>query len=513
MVVGGGIYGAAAAWEAARRGLRTALIEAGDLGAATSANSLKVIHSGFRYLQNMDLARLRLSSGELSNLLGMAPHLVRACPCLVPTRGLGKQGRPAFAVALALYNRLISNRKLRGRLLERDQARAFLGPCPLEGVTGAALWYEGVVADAERLTLSYVLSAGEEGALAANYMRAERLLRDNGRISGVLARDETSGAELAVRARVVLLCAGAQNHALLGREAPRPALASAINLVLRPRLGEALLGLRSPLDARDDPVCGPHRFMFMVPWQDRTMLGTAYRVWPDAPRPAGPSPRGAVGPAGRVQPGLPGSEPGTGKDLGFYHWGLVPLASPGRAPAGGGTGHQAAHRGAGGTGHGERGQVHHRPGRGRRGGDPGLRPTGPEPGRAAGDPPVGRRAGPAELPEGLAPEATEHLRNQYGSRAAEVAALGTKDPALLEPLAPGHAGAGLRGCPRGGPGDGPSPERREPTPHHAGQGRAALGRGFERGGPDHGPTPGLGCRPPGRGDGPKPWRPTRCWRS
>ncbi|MCF8118550.1 MAG: FAD-dependent oxidoreductase, partial [Desulfarculaceae bacterium] len=312
VVVGGGIYGAAAAWEAARRGLKTALIESGDFGAATSANSLKVIHSGFRYLQNLDLARLRMSSGELSNLLGMAPHLVQARPCLVPTRGLGKQGRPAFAVALALYNRLIKNDKLKGRLLDLDQARVFLGPCPLDGVTGAALWYEGVVADAERLSLSYVLSATEEGAQAANYLRAESLLRQDGRISGVLARDELSGDQIAVQGSVVVLCAGAHNDALLGRAAAQPALASAVNLVLGRRLGEALLGLRSPRDAAADPVCGPHRFIFMVPWHDRTMLGTAYRSWPGAPRPTGPKPEELLDLLVEFNQGCPGLNLGPG---------------------------------------------------------------------------------------------------------------------------------------------------------------------------------------------------------
>ena len=40
VVVGGGIHGACAAWEATRRGLRVALIEAEDFGHATSSNSL-----------------------------------------------------------------------------------------------------------------------------------------------------------------------------------------------------------------------------------------------------------------------------------------------------------------------------------------------------------------------------------------------------------------------------------------------------------------------------------------
>ena len=46
LVIGGGIHGAIAAWDAALRGLSVALIERGDFGCATSQNSLKIIHGG-----------------------------------------------------------------------------------------------------------------------------------------------------------------------------------------------------------------------------------------------------------------------------------------------------------------------------------------------------------------------------------------------------------------------------------------------------------------------------------
>ena len=55
VVVGGGIQGACIAWDAALRGLSVALIERGDFGGATSANSLKTIHGGLRYLRDGDL--------------------------------------------------------------------------------------------------------------------------------------------------------------------------------------------------------------------------------------------------------------------------------------------------------------------------------------------------------------------------------------------------------------------------------------------------------------------------
>ena len=61
IVIGAGIHGAAAALEATRRGLNVLVIDRGDFGGETSWNSLRVLHGGLRYLQNLDLARFRES--------------------------------------------------------------------------------------------------------------------------------------------------------------------------------------------------------------------------------------------------------------------------------------------------------------------------------------------------------------------------------------------------------------------------------------------------------------------
>ena len=93
VVVGGGIYGACAAWDAALRGLSVALLEQGDFGQATSANSQKIVHGGFRYLQHADLTRMRESIRERRTLLRVAPHLVHPLPVLIPTYRWGIQHR------------------------------------------------------------------------------------------------------------------------------------------------------------------------------------------------------------------------------------------------------------------------------------------------------------------------------------------------------------------------------------------------------------------------------------
>ncbi|TMQ69259.1 MAG: FAD-dependent oxidoreductase, partial [Candidatus Eisenbacteria bacterium] len=85
VVVGGGICGACAAWDAALRGLSVAVLERGDWSSATSAHSLKVVHGGIRYLQHADIERVRECSFERSAFLRIAPHLVHPLPFVVPT--------------------------------------------------------------------------------------------------------------------------------------------------------------------------------------------------------------------------------------------------------------------------------------------------------------------------------------------------------------------------------------------------------------------------------------------
>ena len=52
LVIGGGITGAGVARDAAMRGLRTVLVDAGDFAWGTSSRSSRLIHGGLRYLEH-----------------------------------------------------------------------------------------------------------------------------------------------------------------------------------------------------------------------------------------------------------------------------------------------------------------------------------------------------------------------------------------------------------------------------------------------------------------------------
>jgi glycerol-3-phosphate dehydrogenase len=105
-VVGGGIYGACVAWDAALRGLSVALVEKGDFASATSANSLKTIHGGIRYLQHGDFKRMRESVRERRNLMRIAPHLVHPLPVVIPAYGHWTQRKEVMYLALAFNDSL-----------------------------------------------------------------------------------------------------------------------------------------------------------------------------------------------------------------------------------------------------------------------------------------------------------------------------------------------------------------------------------------------------------------------
>lgn len=287
LVVGAGIHGALAAWDATLRGLRVALVDAGDFGAGTSANSLKVVHGGLRYLQSADLPRMRESIAERAALLRIAPDLVEPLAFIVATRrGMTKRSRPAMAAALAItdlvgYDRnrevpepgIPAGRTLsRGETLERFPGFADVDP------TGGALWYDGRMLDSERLTLAFVLSAAARGAVAVNHAPVRCLRITDGRVRGARVRDEETGNELDVDARAVLLALGAgAGPPGLTLPPPHEEVALAWNVVCDRRVADVAIGLQTETSAEDDPICGGHRFVFLVPWRGRTVVGTRYR--------------------------------------------------------------------------------------------------------------------------------------------------------------------------------------------------------------------------------------------
>ncbi|GJL80778.1 MAG: glycerol-3-phosphate dehydrogenase [marine bacterium B5-7] len=100
VVIGGGINGCAVARDAAGRGLSVLLLEKGDLAAATSSASSKLIHGGIRYLEHYEFKLVRESLRERDVILRIAPHVSHPMRFVFPHN---PRMRPKWMIRLGLF--------------------------------------------------------------------------------------------------------------------------------------------------------------------------------------------------------------------------------------------------------------------------------------------------------------------------------------------------------------------------------------------------------------------------
>jgi len=278
LVVGGGIYGAWTAYDAALRGLKVALVERDDWAAGTSSASSKLIHGGLRYLRHLWVRTVQKSLLERRTLTRIAPHQVRPLRFLFPTYRHHPVNRLSIWFGLTLYDLLAGRDQpvARHRTLRREsvaKAYPFLRTDTLAG----GFFYGDCGTDDARLTLEVVDAAQRAGAVVVNHAQATELLRAGGRVVGAAVVDRDGGATAEVQARVTVGATGPWSRALLAG-ATRGRLCrftKGVHLVL-PALpcSDAML-----LVAASDG-----RVFFLIPWYGKTLVGTtdtAYEGDPD----------------------------------------------------------------------------------------------------------------------------------------------------------------------------------------------------------------------------------------
>jgi glycerol-3-phosphate dehydrogenase len=340
LVIGAGAFGAAAARDAALRGLRTALIERSDFGGATSAECFKMVHGGIRYLQHADIARLRASSHERSALLRIAPHLVQPLPIAIPTYGHGRRGRAFLAAGATAYDLLTLDRNSgirdrrrqigRSRLLSRSRLLELFPHLRAPDLSGAVVFEDGQMYNPARLVLAFVSSALDAGARACNYVEAVKFLWRGSAVCGVRARDRLTGEEFDVRARLILNAAGPWADYLqndpqrFGPWRRLPFSRDAYFIVDRAPTSEYGVAVQGLSRDKDAVLGRATRHLFAVPWRDKTLIGVWHCLFPEFPDGAHVQPEeldtwmaelNSVYPALQLSP----------SEVTFAHCGLVPF--------------------------------------------------------------------------------------------------------------------------------------------------------------------------------------------
>lgn len=264
LVVGGGINGTGVARDAARRGLKVALVEREDYGYGTTGRSTRLVHGGLRYLEQGDIGLVRESLRERERLLRAAPHLVQPLRFLLPIYAGAKVSKLRLRLGLFAYDVLSYDKSLPNhRMLSPAEALAEEPALAPQGLKGAGVYHDAQVTFVERLCMENVLDAAAHGAVLANHVEVDQYLLEGGKVVGVHAKDRIGPWEGAVRARVVVDATGPWMGGVTALKPARTRRTKGVHLLVPPALKEAVV-----LFAADG------RLFFAIPFAGNTLVGT-----------------------------------------------------------------------------------------------------------------------------------------------------------------------------------------------------------------------------------------------
>ena len=262
-VIGGGINGCGIARDAAGRGARVMLLEAGDLASGTSSASTKLIHGGLRYLEHYEFALVRESLSERETLWAIAPHLIWPLRFVLPyAHGL----RPRWLLRLGLF--LYDHIGGRKRLPPTQTVQLAKHPAgaPLKPSFGTGFVYSDCWVDDARLVALNARDAADRGAEVRTRCPVTALGRE-----GELWRITTPQGVF--RAKAVVNAAGPSVLDLLGRAGEKTTygmrLVRGSHIVVRKLYDHPFAYFFQLADGR---------IFFAIPYeQDFTLIGTTDR--------------------------------------------------------------------------------------------------------------------------------------------------------------------------------------------------------------------------------------------
>jgi len=282
VVVGGGIQGVGVAQAAAADGYRVALLEAGEIGGATSSKSSKLIHGGLRYLESAQFSLVRQSLKERQQLLQLAPALVQLRSFYIPVyKSTGR--RPwQIRLGLLLYSFLdgFSKETRFNKLHRRDWGR-------LDGMDKNDLQcvyrYYDAQTDDQKLTRAVMESAqslGVELLCPARFLKAQEH-------DGILRIRYEQATQLhTITASVLVNAAGPWVNEILQSIIPRPEplavdLVQGSHIVIDHPAPEGMFYVEAQKD---------RRAVFIMPWYGLTLIGTTETLYSGNPANVEPLP-------------------------------------------------------------------------------------------------------------------------------------------------------------------------------------------------------------------------------
>ncbi len=268
LVIGGGVVGACIARDAARRGLKTALIEQNDFASAASEAMSHTIHGGIRYLATGQIGLVRKGLEERAKWARNARAFVAEQTWLLPLTG-GLRGLQNRA-GVALYQWMAGRP---ARTLSKADALKQEPALAMDGLTGAAVYQDFHLADPHRLVIAMLQDAADHGAVIANHVAADGLVSRGGAAEGIAAVEQLTGGTFTIRATRIVNATGPWAQKVAGRLVPHQ---KAVRVT-----GSKGIHLVTPhLNITHAiAVSGKGEHLFALPWHGMTLFGTTDDVF------------------------------------------------------------------------------------------------------------------------------------------------------------------------------------------------------------------------------------------
>lgn len=274
IVIGGGIFGAAVAQDAASRGLSVLLLEKGDFASGSSSRTNKLLHGGWQYLARPSFVATRALSQQREGLEQLAPALVRDVSFIVPLLRSDPLLSVKARLGLTMYA-LLSWSAHRSNRHCRISSREVLESAPAlsaDQIAGGLRFHDTLTDDA-RLVMEVIKSACTEGANAINYVEATGFEVENGRVRCLQAHDRYSGAVMTLRCKACVNAAGVWSDQVMRlvdeNWQTRISPIKKVHLMLPASAFETRNNAGVLLPTPDKS------YLFVVPWQRAIMIGAA----------------------------------------------------------------------------------------------------------------------------------------------------------------------------------------------------------------------------------------------
>ncbi len=224
LIVGAGINGIGVFRDLTLNGVDALLVDRADFCSGASAASSHMAHGGIRYLENGEFRLVREAVRERNRMIQNAPHIVSPLPTTIPMfkyfsglfnaplKFLGMLTKPSergaviIKLGLMMYDAYTGKTRTVPRhqfMMKAESLRRW--PRLNPDIATTAVYYDGLIANPERLALEIALDAEAESpnARMLNYVSLA-----GGEKDSVTLKDELTGETYTVRPKLLINATG-----------------------------------------------------------------------------------------------------------------------------------------------------------------------------------------------------------------------------------------------------------------------------------------------------------------